>query len=264
MSDRHLLHGYGVVITGAAGGLGAAAARGFYAAGARVVLADIDTAGVERAAHTLDASGKRARGAACDVTREDDCARLIDEAERFFGAPLDVFHANAGVGLGGDLLSFEAAQIRRVVEVNVTGSILSAQAALRSLVRSPHASLLFTGSLQSVAARPMRAVYTATKHAIAGLVKGLALEFGPRGVRVNAVAPAAVDGAFMRAQVAATGADVNLVVGQMASALPLGRLPTADDFADAAVFLASPAARSITGHTLFVDGGGAAGMLRPS
>lgn len=256
------LDGFNVVITGAAHGLGEAASRGYRAAGARVVVADIDGEGATRVARDIDPAGLHALGMQCDVTRADDCARLVRRSEEFFGAPIDVFHANAGVGLGGELLSVEPERIRRAVEVNVTGAIFSAQAALRSLVRSPRACLLFTGSLQSVAARPMRSTYTATKHALVGLVKALTLEFGPRGVRVNAIAPAGIDGAFMRAQIATVTDQVDAGVDRIARSLPLGRLPTTEDFANAAVFLASPAARSIAGHTLLVDSGGAAGMLR--
>ncbi|MBI4191015.1 MAG: SDR family oxidoreductase [Betaproteobacteria bacterium] len=257
-----LLQDYNTVVTGAARGLGAAAARRFVAEGARTVVSDMDEAGALECARSIDPTGRRAIGVRCDVSSHEDCARLVATAEEFFGAPIDVFLAHAGVGFVGRLTEVEVERIRRAIEVNVLGSVFSAQAALHSLTKSPRASLLFTSSLQGVMGRPLRSVYTASKHAIVGLVKGLALEFGPQGVRVNAIAPAATDTPHLRAMLAATTADVDEAVRNVAASMPLGWLPTPEDFADAAVFLASPAARSITGHTLLLDSGAAAGIFK--
>jgi NAD(P)-dependent dehydrogenase (short-subunit alcohol dehydrogenase family) len=258
-----MLKGRIAVVTGGASGLGAAAVRRFHAEGARVGIADIDEAGAIALAAELDASGRSTFGLRCDVTDPTDCAALVAHAERTFAAPIDIFLANAGLGFAGDLIEADADRIRRVVEVNVTGSIFSAQAALVSLVRSPNASLLFTASLQSFVGRPQRSVYTATKHAISGLVKALAVEYGPRAVRVNAIAPAATDTPFLRAQLANVTDDVDGAVAQLHRGLPLQHLPSVEDFADAAVFLSSQMARSITGVTLLVDCGAAAGAPSP-
>jgi 3-oxoacyl-[acyl-carrier protein] reductase len=254
------LKGYHTVVTGAARGLGAAAARRFVAEGARVVVADIDGDAAQACAKSIDASGERATALACDIADPAACAMLVARAEEFFGAPIDVFLAHAGMGYAGPLTEADPRHIRRVVEVNVLGTIYSAQAALRSLVRSPRASLLFTSSLQGVTARAQRSIYTASKHAIVGLVKALALEYSPLGVRVNAIAPASTDTPFLRKQLEAAGAaDVDQAVRDAAASMPLGWLPTPEDFADAAVFLASASARSITGINLLLDSGAAAG-----
>jgi 3-oxoacyl-[acyl-carrier protein] reductase len=257
------LKGYHTVVTGAARGLGATAARRFVAEGARVVVADIDGDGALACARDIDASGERATALACDIADPMACATLVARAEDFFGAPIDVFLAHAGMGYAGPLTEADPQHIRRVVEVNVLGTIYSAQAALRSLVRSPRASLLFTSSLQGVTARAERSVYTASKHAIVGLVKALALEYSPLGVRVNAIAPASTDTPFLREQLKAAGAvDVDQAVRNAAASMPLGWLPTPEDFADAAVFLASASARSITGINLLLDSGAAAGLYK--
>lgn len=257
-----MLEGYNAVVTGAARGLGAAAARGFAAQGARVVLADIDEAGARECARGIDASGQRAMGTRCDIADPADCERLVAQAEAFFfGAHIDVFLAHAGVGFVGRLHEAEVEKIRHAIDVNVLGSIFSARAALRSLVKSPRASLLFTSSLQGVTGRGLRSVYTASKHALVGLTKSLALEYGPQGVRVNAIAPASTDTPHWRSMLAQTTDDVEQAIRNVAAAMPLGRLPTPEDFANAAVFLASPAAGSITGHTLLLDCGAAAGRL---
>lgn len=254
-------HEQNVVITGGAGGLGRAAARAFIGAGARVVLADVDRGALDRAIEDIQAPASALRALACDVGDAGECEAMVGEAQAWFGAPLDVFIANAGRPFGGSLLDASVQQIRSVIDVNVTGSILSAQAALRSLVHGRSPSLLFTGSLQSVAGRAQRSVYTASKHAIAGLVKALALEMGPLGVRVNGIAPTVVDTPFLRQAWHDAGIDPAPALTQAAAALPLGRIPTATDFAQAALFLASPAAASITGHMLMVDGGASAGKF---
>jgi 3-oxoacyl-[acyl-carrier protein] reductase len=261
-----MLQGWGVVITGAGSGMGAEAARRFAREGARVVVSDIDGAAANAVALEIAAPGERsdasrAIGVRCDVASAEDCAQLVAAAEDFFGAPIDVFLANAGVSFAGDFLSADPQALKRIVDVNVTGSIFSAQAALRSLVKSPHASLIFTSSISGVTARARRSVYNASKHALGGLVKSLALEFGPSGVRVNAIAPGSTDTAFLRTHLAKVEDDVDAAVARIVSAMPTGRLVSTGDFADAAVFLASPGAKSITGHTLLLDGGAAAGKM---
>lgn len=256
-----MLKGYNVVITGAGSGMGAAAAHRFVREGARVVVSDIDESAAVAVAREIDPFGQHATGVRCDVADAGDCVALVAASSRFFGGPIDVFLANAGVSFAGDFLAAEPAALKRIVDVNVTGSIFSAQAALRSLVKSPRASLIFTSSISGVSARAKRSVYNASKHALTGLVKALALEFGPAGVRVNAIAPGATDTPFLRTHLAKVNADVDKAVDGIVSGMPLGRLVAPDDFADAAVFLVSPASRSITGHTLVLDGGATAGRM---
>jgi 3-oxoacyl-[acyl-carrier protein] reductase len=250
--------GWGVVITGAGRGMGAEAARRFAKEGARVVVSDLDA---QAAAGVANSIGAAACAVRCDVASPADCTALVEQAERFFGAPVDIFMANAGLSFAGDFLQADPEQLRRVVDVNVSGSIFSAQAALRSLVRSPRASLIFTSSISGVTGRGQRSVYNASKHALGGLVKALALEFGPRGVRVNAIAPGPTNTEFLRTHLAKVSDDVDAAVNRLVQGLPLGRLIEPEDFADAAVYLASPLARSVTGHTLLLDCGSTAGRM---
>ncbi|MGI4813739.1 MAG: SDR family NAD(P)-dependent oxidoreductase [Janthinobacterium lividum] len=249
------------IVTGGASGLGAAAARKLAKEGLRVVIADIDERRARDLAREIDPSGRRAAGLHCDISSAEECERLVSEAELFFGRPIDVFLANAGAGFAGPLLEADPAHIKRVIDINVLGTIYSAQAALRSLIKSGNGVLLLTASLQSVMARSQRSIYTTSKHALVGLVKGLALEFGPQGVRVNAIAPASTDTAFLRAQLTAIGGDVDAAVERVAQSMPLGHLPSTDDFAEAVAYLASSAARSVTGHTLLIDCGASAGRM---
>jgi 3-oxoacyl-[acyl-carrier protein] reductase len=250
--------GWGVVITGAGRGMGAEAARRFAKEGARVVVSDLDA---QAAAGVANSIGAAACAVRCDVASPADCTALVEQAERFFGAPVDVFMANAGLSFAGDFLQADPEQLRRVVDVNVSGSIFSAQAGLRSLVRSPRASLIFTSSISGVTGRGQRSVYNASKHALGGLVKALALEFGPRGVRVNAIAPGPTNTEFLRTHLAKVSDDVDAAVDRLVQGQPLGRLIEPEDFADAAVYLASPLARSVTGHTLLLDCGSTAGRM---
>ena len=249
------------VITGGAGGLGLATARAFLAQGAQVLLADLDAQALIEAQRQLHAPAGDLQTACCDITEPADCQRLVAVAEDGLGGPIDVFVANAGRPFGGPLEQAEPTAIRAVIDTNITGTLLSAQAALASLRRSPRASLLLTGSLQSVLGRAERSVYTASKHAIAGLVKSLALEWGPLGVRVNGIAPTLVDTPFLRQAYAQAGIEVAPALTRAAQSLPLGRIPTPEDFAHAAVFLASEEARAITGHMLMVDCGASAGKF---
>ena len=270
MSNR--LTGRNAVVTGAASGLGEATVRRFHAEGARVILADLAIERAQAIAASLDPSGKTAKAVACDIADPASCDHLVIEAEAFFGAPIDLFHANAGTSISGALPEADPAQIARAIGINLTGAIFSAQAALRSLARAGQAAetgasqacLLFTSSLQGVIARAERSVYTASKHAITGLTKSLALEFGPQGVRVNALAPVGIDTPLLRTQLSRVTDDVDGRIAQMGANLPLGHLPTPDDFTDAAVFLASREARCITGHTLLIDCGAAAGLRDPA
>jgi 3-oxoacyl-[acyl-carrier protein] reductase len=253
------LQGSNAIITGGASGLGAATARRFAKEGAKVFVCGLDDDEIKAFIRSCGDRSRAISGAVVDIAEPADCTRLVEMAEAFFEAPHDIFLANAGVSFSGRLTDAAPSLIDRAIAVNLQGAILSAQAALRSMERQHRGCLLFTSSVQGVIARPLRSVYTATKHAITGLVKGLALDAGPLGIRVNAIGPAAIDTPLLRQQLARTSDDVDAAMAKLAASMPLGRLPTADDFAAAAVFLSSDEARAITGHTLLVDSGAAAG-----
>jgi 3-oxoacyl-[acyl-carrier protein] reductase len=246
------------IITGAASGLGLATARRFVQEGARVVLADLDAEGAERAARTLDPTSKAARGMRCDVSRRADCARMVQEAIAAFGA-VDILHANAGVPFAGPIEEVDEAMLDRVLGVNLRGAFLSAQAVVPHMKERRRGCILFTSSLQGVIARPNFTPYTAAKHGVIGLMKGLALELAPFNIRVNAIAPVATPTPMLPAFLGVMAELPEAALERFRQTIPLGRLATPEDTANAALYLASDEAGMVTGHTLVVDGGSTAG-----
>jgi 3-oxoacyl-[acyl-carrier protein] reductase len=242
------------IVTGGASGIGLATVRRFAEEGAKVVIADLDGDRAAEAAKDIDGD---VFGVACDVRRKADCQAAVDAALDRFGQ-LDVLHANAGTPFSGPIEEVDEATLDRVVDVNLKGAFLSAQAAVPAL-RKTSGSIIFTASLQAVIARPNYAPYTAAKHGVIGLMKGLALELAPAGVRVNAIAPAATDTPMLAGFLGGMGDVPDEARERFRTSIPLGRMATPEDTANAAVFLASDDARMITGHTLVLDGGTTAG-----
>lgn len=245
------LEGRVVIVTGAASGIGAACARRYAAEGARVVIADIDEAGAQAVAR--DTAGLAVR---CDHTDEAQCQALVVQALDRFGA-VDALHNNAGTGWTGRFDDMPAATARRLLETVVMGPILMTQAALGALRRSAvagGAGILFTSSGLGLHGRPMIAAYSAGKHAVIGLMRSLALELGPEGIRVNAVCPGIVDTPLVRATTQAWG-PTDEVLERFRQGTPLRRPVLPEDVAASAAFLLSDDARNLTGTALLVDGG---------
>ena len=170
---------------------------------------------------------------------------------------MDALHNNAGIGWTGAFESLAPAKARQLCEVLLLGPVFMTQAALPALRRSTVASggaLLFTASGLGVHGRPMISMYSAAKHAVIGLMRSLALELGPQGLRVNAVCPGVVDTPMMRGTTGGWGTPEQ-VLEQFRLATPLRRISTPDDIAASAAFLLSDDAATLTGTALLVDGG---------
>jgi NAD(P)-dependent dehydrogenase (short-subunit alcohol dehydrogenase family) len=240
-----------VVVTGGASGIGAACARRYAAEGARVVVGDIDEAGAAAVAQAIGGAAAR-----CDHTDAAQCRALVALALQRFGA-VDALHNNAGIGWTGRFEDMPADAARRLLEVGVMGPILMTQAALPALRRSEvtaGGALLFTASGLGLHGRPMIAAYAAAKHAVLGLMRSLALELGPEGLRVNAVCPGIVDTPLVRATTGGWG-PTDQVLENFRLATPLRRVVQPEDVAASAAFLLSDDARNLTGTALLVDGG---------
>jgi NAD(P)-dependent dehydrogenase (short-subunit alcohol dehydrogenase family) len=229
-----------VLVTGGAHGIGAATAALFAAHGASVVLADRDVSAVEAHASAL--------GAEWHEYDQADPASI----ERLAAAVgvVDVLVNNAGILAVGPLLDMDAPTIRRVLDVDLVGVILLMRLVARGLVDRGRGAIVNVSSQLAFAGSGTRAVYSAAKAAVAQVTKAAAVEWGPHGVRVNAVAPGRtltrMTEPFLRDPAdRARGLEH----------IPLGRFGEPEDIARAVVFLASDAAAYVTGHTLVVDGG---------
>jgi len=238
-----------VLVTGAAQGIGAVIAERFAAAGDRVGLVDRDADAVATRAAAIEG----AQALTADVADAASIEAVLDA----FGEPPDVLVNNAGIVRFGPLLELSAASWRAVVDVNLTGTFLFARAVARRIVEAqrPGAIVNIT-SMNGVAPGPNAGAYGSTKAAVALLTQQMALEWGPLGIRVNAVAPGLVD-AGMSEPIYADAA----VKKARASKVPLGRLAEADDIAKAVFFLASDDAAYVNGQNLLVDGGVTLGII---
>ena len=252
------LQGKVAVVTGGASGIGLACVTRLVEEGASVVIADIDAEAARAAAARIDPDGVRVVGVACDVSRRADCDAAVATAVERWGA-LDLLHANAGVPFAGPFEEVDEPTLDRVLDVNLKGAFLSAQAAVPVLRERGSGCIVFTSSLQGVRARPGFTPYTAAKHGVVGLMRGLALELAPHGVRVNAVLPAPTDTPMLTRFLPGMADDPEQAMERFRASVPLGRLAQPEDIANGVVWLASDEARMVTGHTLMLDGGITAG-----
>jgi NAD(P)-dependent dehydrogenase (short-subunit alcohol dehydrogenase family) len=238
-----------VVVTGAGHGVGAQLARAAHDAGLVVGVLDRDAAAAVRVAAEL---GERAVALAADTTDEQQLDDALDAFAAATGSPApDGLVANAGIVRFGPLAALDVDDWRQVVDVNLTGTFLSTRAVARRMIDAgTGGSLVTVTSMNGVAPGPNAGAYGATKAAVALLTRQMALEWGPLGIRANAVAPGLID-AGMSAPIYADD-DIR---ARRAARVPLGRLGTPDDVAGAVLFLLSDAAAYINGTELLVDGG---------
>jgi NAD(P)-dependent dehydrogenase (short-subunit alcohol dehydrogenase family) len=238
------------LVTGGGSGIGRACAEELADRGATVVVADIDGEAARRAATSIP----RAMPLDLDVTRADHCQRAIELIVERFGGIAFVVTA-AGIVRGGPAHEHGTDDFRHVLDVNVTGTFLVAQAAARAMIEAGTAGrMVLVGSVLSAVALPGRAAYAASKGAVMMLAKVLALDWAEHGINVNVVGPGITATSMSETQLSDP-----VVRDRLLAAIPTGRVADAAEIAAVVGFLCSPAASYMTGAFVPVDGGFLAG-----
>lgn len=241
------------VVTGGARGIGLAICGRLAEAGASVVVADLDAAAASAAAVRLEVAGRRAVGVPVDVADSASVSGLADEAFGRFGH-LDIWVNNAGVYSDVQALDMTDDEWRSTLRVNLDGLFFGAREAARRMVGGGVICNLASTSAYRTDV-PGLAAYVASKHAVRGLTKSLAVEFGPLGIRVVGVAPTVVRTPGLTAIKRSRGEDLVTEAAALGAALPLGRIAEPDDVARVVLFCVSDLAAMMTGTTVVVDGG---------
>ena len=232
------------VVTGGASGIGAATAKLLAERGARVAVLDRDVADVDSTAFAA---------VPCDVTSTAAVDSAISDVVSRLGG-IDILVNNAGIGAVGDVTENGDDEWHRVLDVNVVGIARVTRAAMPHLRESPHAAIVKTCSVVATVGVPQRAVYAASKGAVAALTLAMAADHVADGVRVNAVTPGTADTPWVERLLEQSG-DAAAAAEALRARQPMGRLVSADEVAYAIAYLASPMSASTTGTILSVDGG---------
>ena len=246
------LEGLAALVTGGASGIGLAAASLLAERGARVAVLDLDPASLK----------EPLRGFTADVSDDTSVRTAVDAAAAALGG-IDILVNNAGIGALGSIEENPDEQWHRVLDVNLLGVVRATRAALPYLRRSAHASVVNIGSIVTTTGLPQRALYSASKGAVLSLTLAMAADHVREGIRINCVNPGTVDTPWVGRLLEAAH-DPAAERAALNARQPTGRLITAEEVAAAIVYLASPAAASVTGTALAVDGGMAGLRLRPN
>jgi len=244
------MDGRRALVTGGASGIGLAVAEALQASGMTVAVLDLAAEGPAGFTYVR-----------ADVTDDAAVRAAVAQAVDVLGG-LDVLVNNAGIGAQGTVEANSDEEWHRVYDVNVVGMVRVTRAALPALRRSSRAAIVNTSSIAATAGLPNRALYSATKGAVAALTRAMAADHLAEGIRVNAVNPGTADTPWVRRLLDAAP-DPAAELAALEARQPHGRLVSAAEVAAAVVYLASPAAGSTTGTALAVDGGMDALRLRP-
>lgn len=246
--DRFRLDSQVTLVTGAAAGIGRAIAKLFAAAGSAVVVTDRNEDGAGLVAEDIRAAGGRAIGLACDVTKEADLEAAVSAAADGFGA-LTILVNNAGGG-GPKPFDMPMSDFEWAYQLNVFSLFRLTQLAAPHMQKAGGGAVLNISSMAGENTNIRMASYSSSKAAVNHLTRNVAFDLGPMGIRVNCIAPGAIK----------TDALAKVMTPEIEKAMlkhtPLGRLGEADDIANAALFLCSPAASWVSGQVLTVSGGG--------
>jgi NAD(P)-dependent dehydrogenase (short-subunit alcohol dehydrogenase family) len=256
------LEGKVAVITGGAQGIGRITALLFAKEGAKLALFDKDGAKVKGVADEINVGGGSAIAFACDISKQQDVNRAMNDARAKYGA-LHILVNNAGVTLTRPFINTTEEDIDFLVGVNLKGTIFASQAAIPYMIESGGGAIVHDASNAGIVGRPWQPVYGATKAGIVSLTKSMALAHAKDKVRVNCICPGSIDTPMLRGALASSGDfDGNWRKTEMV--IPMGRIGVPEDIANATLFLASDEAGYVTGIALPVDGGRTAGVAETS
>lgn len=242
------LDGKTALITGAGSGIGAAIAVAFSEAGANTILVGRSAHNLEQVADLIRSRNGEAETKVCDITNSAAIRQLIGDLP-----VLDILVNNAGTNFPEPIASVSDEHLDTMLELNVKACFITSQAAVAKMLQKPSTDagvIINISSQMGHVGSPNRTVYCMTKHAMEGLTKALAIELADQGIRVNTICPTFVDTPLVRSIVDTPEKQQYLV-----SRIPMGHMAKVEDIVGAALYLASPAARMVTGTALKVDGG---------
>ena len=244
------LTGRVALVTGGNGGIGLGMAKGLAGAGAAIAIAGRNQAKAQKALTELRALGAKADFIAIDVLDEESCRRAVGQAAERFGR-LDILVNNAGTTVRKQPQDLSAEEWRQVMDTNLTGAFICAQAAYPHMVRGGGGKIINVGSMMSIFAAPYAAPYSASKGGIVQMGRALAIAWAKDNIQVNAILPGWIDTDLTRrAREQVAGLNERVL-----TRTPAARWGAPDDFAGIAVFLASPASDFVTGAAIPIDGG---------
>jgi NAD(P)-dependent dehydrogenase (short-subunit alcohol dehydrogenase family) len=239
------------IVTGASAGIGKATAIAFAQGGAKVVVADINQQDGEAVVNEITQAGGTAMFVPCDVTNDQQVMSLVDATIEAYGK-LDIAFNNAGIEIEqSKLADGEESVFDKIMDVNVKGVWRCMKYQIPAMLKNGGGSIVNTASVAGLGAAPKMAIYSASKHAVIGLTKSAAVEYGKKGIRVNAVCPAVIDTEMFRRAAESDPRKAEYVAGMH----PVGRIGKVEEIAEAVMYLCSSNSGFTTGIALPVDGG---------
>lgn len=241
------------IITGAGAGIGRSASVLFAREGARLVCADLDPATGEETARLAREAGTEACFLQADAASSEGVQELVRATVERFGR-LDVFFANAGIVPGGTVVDCPDDEWERAMAVNARSVFLACKHGVPAMLKGGGGTFVCTASVAGMVGVRNRAAYSASKAAVVGLVKSVALDYIDQGIRINAICPGTVDTPSLQGRLRATG-DYEKALREFIARQPMGRLGTAEEIAALALYLASDESGYLTGQHIMIDGG---------